>query len=118
MLKLGSPSGLSFYLYLGFFMSSELKENIYHDVVSDKVHISHSQDVSAILEANKRARDQSEGQKMGDMVRVATIPDVVAIQWMQEGITVMAPNREDLRRMKKKLNSPEWAYLRTGGGRL
>ena len=99
-------------------MSSELKANIHHDVSEDKFHISHSQDVSAVLEANKRARDQAEGQKMGDMVRVASIPDVVAIQWMNEGINVMSPNREDLRRMKKKLNSPEWAYLRTGGGRL
>jgi hypothetical protein len=91
-------------------MSSELKANIHHDVSEDKFHISHSQDVSAVLEANKRAR--------GDMVRVASIPDVVAIQWMNEGINVMSPNREDLRRMKKKLNSPEYAYLRTGGGRL
>jgi hypothetical protein len=99
-------------------MSGELKANIHHDVSEDTFHISHSQDVSAILEANKRAREQAEGKKMGDMVRVATIPDVVAIEWMNEGINVMSPNREDLRRMKKKLNSPEYAYLRTGGGRL
>lgn len=92
--------------------------NVQHDQSEDKIHISHSQDVSAILAANKRARDQAEGQRMGDMVRVATIPDVVAVQWMNEGINVMAPNKEDLERMKKKLNSPEWAYLRTGGGRL
>jgi len=96
----------------------EMVANVQHDQSEDKIHISHSQDVSAILAANKRARDQAEGQRMGDMVRVATIPDVVAVQWMNEGINVMAPNKEDLERMKKKLNSPEWAYLRTGGGRL
>ena len=55
---------------------------------------------------------------MGEMQRVASIPNVIAIQWMQEGINVMAPNKDDLKRMKKKLNSPEFAYLRTGGGRL
>jgi hypothetical protein len=55
---------------------------------------------------------------MGEMQRVASIPNVVAIQWIQEGINVMAPNKEDLRRMKLKLNSPEYAYIRTGGGRL
>jgi len=92
--------------------------NVQHDQSEDKIHISHSQDVTAILEANKRAREQAEGQRMGDMVRVATIPDVVAVQWMQEGINVMAPNAEDLKRMKQKLNSTEYAYLRTGGGRL
>ena len=55
---------------------------------------------------------------MGENVRVASIPSVVVMQWMEEGINVMAPNREDQKRIKKKLNSPEWAYLRTGGGRL
>jgi hypothetical protein len=99
-------------------MSSELKTKIHHDVSEDKFHIQHLQDVSAVLAANKRAREEARGKKMGDMVRVASIPDVVAIAWMNEGINVMSPNREDLRRMKKKLNSPEYAYLRTGGGRL
>ena len=97
---------------------SEVKANIIHDKSDDKLHISHSQDVSGVLEANKRAREQAEGRKMGEMQRVASIPNVVAIQWIQEGINVMAPNKEDLKRMKQKLNSPEYAYLRTGGGRL
>jgi len=96
----------------------DLKANIHHDKNDDKLHISHSQDVSGVLEANKRARAQAEGQKMGEMTRVASIPSIVAMQWMQEGINVMAPNKDDLKRMKKKLNSPEYAYLRTGGGRL
>ena len=100
------------------FSTGEMIANVQHDQSDDKIHISHSQDVTAILEANKRAREQAEGRRMGDMVRVATIPDVVAVEWMQEGINVMSPNREDLARMKKKLNSPEYAYLRTGGGRL
>jgi len=100
------------------FPTGEMIANVQHDQGDDKIHISHSQDVSAILDANKLAREQAEGQRMGDMVRVATIPDVVAVQWIQEGINVMAPNKDDLKRMKQKLNSPEYAYLRTGGGRL
>ncbi len=99
-------------------MSDELKEIVHHDQNEDKLVIAHTQDVSGILESNKRAREEAEGRKMGDMQRVASIPSVVAMEWMKEGINVMAPNKEDLKRMKKKLNSPEYAYLRTGGGRL
>ena len=97
---------------------SELREFIHHDQQEDKLTIAHSQDVTAALEANKIARSEAAGRRMGEMERVASIPAVVAMDWMKEGINVMAPNREDLKRMKKKLNSPEYAYLRTGGGRL
>ena len=99
-------------------MSDAVYANLHHDASDDKLHISHSQDVSAILEANKRARATAQGQRMGEMQLVASIPVVVVMEWMKEGINVMAPNREDLKRIKKKLNSPEYAYLRTGGGRL
>ena len=97
---------------------SQIVEHIHHDQSEDKLTSAHTQDVSAALEANKRARANAEGHRMGDMVRVASIPSIVAIEWMKEGINVMAPNREDLKRIKKKLNSPDYAYLRTGGGRL
>ena len=52
------------------------------------------------------------------MQKVASIPNVVVMEWMQEGINVMNPSKECIGRIKKKLNSPEYAYLRTGGGRL
>lgn len=99
-------------------MSDAVNASLHHDESEDKLHILHSQDVSGVLAENKRARDLAQGQRMGEMQRVASIPAVVVIEWMKEGINVMAPNREDLKRMKKKLNSPEYAYLRTGGGRL
>ena len=99
-------------------MSDSVFEKIHHDKQEDKLIISHTQDVSSILDANKIARDQAQGRRMGEMQRVASIPSIVVMEWMKEGINVLAPNREDLKRMKKKLNSPEYAYLRTGGGRL
>jgi hypothetical protein len=42
----------------------------------------------------------------------------VVMEWMKEGINVMAPTYEDQKKIKKKLNSPEYAYLRTRKGRL
>ena len=98
-------------------MSDELSPYLHHST-DDTVTISHSQDVSGILEQNRLDRIAAENVPMGDTQKVASIPHVVVIEWMKEGINVMAPNREDLKRIKKKLNSPEWAYLRTGGGRL
>lgn len=98
---------------------SEVIPKLHIDKVTDKVTLSHSQDVTSALEANKSARKVFDSQsKMGDMQRVASIPAAIAIEWMNEGINVMAPNREDYRRMAKKLNSPDYQYLRTGGGRL
>jgi len=99
-------------------MSGELKAHFQHDTENDSITISHSQDVTAVLDANKIARANADSQKKSDMVRVASIPHVVVIEWMKEGINVMAPTYEDKKRMKMKLNSPDYAYLRTGGGRL
>jgi len=98
-------------------MSDELNPHLHHST-DDKVTISHSQDVSGILEQNRQERIRAEGVRMADTQKVASIPSVIVLEWMKEGINVMAPNREDIKRIKKKLNSPEWAYLRTGGGRL
>jgi hypothetical protein len=98
-------------------MSDGIKANVHHDKDADSVTISHSQDVSGILKQNRIAREQ-ELKRGAEMYKVASIPAVVVMEWMKEGINVMAPNREDLKRMKKKLNSPDYAYLRTGGGKL
>lgn len=99
-------------------MSDTLFDSVHHDVANDSITVAHRQDVSGIIEANKKARNEASGRKAGELQQVANIPNIVVLQWMKEGINVMAPNREDQKRMKKKLNSPEWAYLRTGGGRL
>tara|TARA_R110001592_G_scaffold161788_1_gene394578 strand:+ start:1983 stop:2333 length:351 start_codon:yes stop_codon:yes gene_type:complete len=116
-MKLGSPFGGCPFIF-EVFMSDELFDSIQHDTLNDSLTVTHSQDVSGVLAANKKAREDAEGRKMGETQRVASIPSVIVMEWMKEGINVMAPNREDFKRIKKKLNSPEWAYLRTGGGRL
>lgn len=98
---------------------SDLKTHIQHDKVEDKLHIAHTQDVSPILESNRQAyNDSTKSDPWGDFNRVASIPAVVVMEWMKEGINVMAPNYQDKKRIKAKLNSPEYAYLRTRKGRL
>lgn len=98
---------------------SDLKNVLQHDEMEDKLHISHSQDVAPIIDSNLRAQNEADKHaKWGDWNRVASIPAVVATQWMNEGINILAPTYEDQKKIKKKLNSPEYAYLRTRGGRL
>lgn len=98
---------------------SELKSVVVHDEMEDKLIVSHTQDVSSVIDQNKKlAAQKDKHAKWGDWDRVASIPAVVVLEWMNEGINVMAPTEDDRRKIKMKLNSPEYAYLRTRGGRI
>lgn len=98
---------------------SDLKTLIQHDEMEDKLHVAHTQDITPIIANNiAQANEADKHAKWGDTARVATIPAVVVMEWMKEGINVMAPTYEDQQKIKKKLNSREYAYLRTRGGRL
>ena len=78
-----------------------------------------SQDAEPIIEHNKaRQTDGSNGySKTREMRHVASIPVNVIYQWLQaDGIlpsTWMRMKRgEHLSYYRKKLNDPDWAYLR------
>lgn len=74
--------------------------------------------VKAILDHNSQARNHTTGRNVdGTMVRVASIPAAVQMKWMAEdGLDIQNPLHAD--RLRKKLNDPDWAFLRTGGGNL
>ena len=98
---------------------SDLTPHIIHDEMEDKLHVAHTQNIKPIIEQNIRdANETDKHAKWGDTARVASIPAVVVMEWMKERINMMAPTYEDQHKIKKKLNSPEWAHLRTRGGRL
>lgn len=75
------------------------------------------QDVEPILTHNKALANHDDGYTPSrDMRRVASIPLVVVEQWMKEGVDIFDPNcREEVR---KRLNSSDYAYLRTAPGKL
>tara|TARA_R110000744_G_scaffold176858_2_gene295660 strand:+ start:135 stop:467 length:333 start_codon:yes stop_codon:yes gene_type:complete len=99
--------------------SDRLQTHLQIDDEKNKAEITYTQDIAAVLESNKIEREEYSHQTShNDMQKVASIPNVVVMEWMQEGINVMNPSKECLGRIKKKLNSPDYAYLRTGGGRL
>lgn len=77
-----------------------------------------TQDVAPVLERNKAAKNHNDGYSQSrELRRVATIPPMVALKWLQEeGWWVHDPQCAD--RLLKKLQDPDWAHLRTADGRL
>lgn len=47
---------------------------------------------------------------------VAEIPNIVIEQWLKEGINIFDKN--DAKKVQAKLNSNEYAYLRTSTGKM
>ena len=82
-----------------------------------KIIIRKTQDVEPILEANKRLFNDGDGYSPSrELRRAASIPLVVVEQWMREGVDIFNPDHAEA--IKRKLNSSEWAHLRTAPGRL
>lgn len=67
-------------------------------------------DVPLILDRNKAEESEKAGTRMGDgLEKVASIPCSVLYQWLQED-GVWAVN--DPEYTKRKLNDPDWRYLK------
>lgn len=91
-------------------------ETWYHND-GETVAIETRQDVSKLLDLNRRLRNEFQGYKdEGEHHHhlYARIPPVVITQWRNEGIDIFDPDHADM--VKKKLNDPEWRYLRTTEG--
>lgn len=75
-----------------------------------------SQDVEPILAHNKALRGEAQRGEWGR--HVATVPNVILVQWLNEehargntGLRMFTPEFYAL--VARKLQDPEWAYLRT-----
>lgn len=77
------------------------------------------QDVAPILDHNKRMQADGAGgwRRAGSMGRrqVAEIPNIVIEAWLKEGFNFFRCTENELR---KKLDEPNWAYLKTIPGKL
>ncbi len=76
------------------------------------------QDVASILEDNRAQYNHNDGYNADrSMRRVAYIPQIIIQKWLnEEGLDVWNP--EHKQRLMRKLNDPDWRYLRTAEGRL
>jgi len=87
---------------------------VYED---DRLVLKRTQDVEPILEANKQSYDVDNRRFTGERFhKMASIPMVIVEQWLTEGIDVFKD--EDLPKVRAKLNSSEYRYLRTRPGRM
>lgn len=101
----------------------EVKTRMFGD--GGKLVVHRVQDVEPCLEQNKREiteapswRPYASGKRDNAMRKVASIPLIVAEQWLKEGINVFSTEPEQRRRVAQKLNSNEYAHLRTYPGRV
>ncbi len=75
------------------------------------------QDVEPVLERNKALLTHDDGYSPSrDMKRIASVPNIVIEQWLKEGVNVFDPNCEA--EVMRRLNSSDWAHLRTSGGKI
>ncbi len=100
--------------FLGYNDAEEggVRQEIWYDEHTDTLTFRDVQDVTEILDENRRELNNEHGQPYGDMKRIARIPNIVINQLMKQGIW---GNQE---RMKKWLNDQHNLKMRTKEGRL
>ena len=81
-----------------------------------KVAVEHTQDVEPILDWNKESRREEQPSDWGR--HIARIPNVIYVRWLDEehargntSLRMFTPEFDLI--VHKKLQDPEWAYLRT-----
>lgn len=82
-----------------------------------------SQDVAPIIESNRAQYEANDGYTPDrSMRRVGFIPNIIIDKWLnEEGLDVWAAlrgNSDQAVRLMRKLNDPDWRYLRTAAGQL
>jgi len=91
-----------------------------YDSVNDITIIGRTQDVEPALERNKRLQNDTQYSKDGikeSWWHEAFIPNMIIEKWkLEEGIDVF--NKNDRKKVKSKLNSPEYRYLKTTAGKI
>ena len=83
-----------------------------------RVVVKRTQDVEPILDFNKQMQaSQAGGWRRANVHRrhVAEIPNIVVEAWLKQGFNMFTATEKELR---KKLDDPEWSYLKTIPGRL
>lgn len=106
--------------YDKYYEGDELK-TVKGDEQNKTFYVHTQQDVEQVLKQNKARRNEFSGWNTAkDLKAIADIPTVVCYQWLQDdGIMfTQLPKEEMSKYLKKKLNDPQWAYLKTSEGKF
>ena len=109
-----------------FLLTSTAGISHYMRTEDGKTYIDSIADVEPLLDHNKAMSTHNDGySQTREIRRVASIPAIVQMMWAEEirfdpkhpnhSSPLHPVNREFLAR---KLNDPDWAYLRTAPGRI
>ncbi len=93
-----------------------MERKLYVDKTENRLTFVNVQDVEPILELNKAQRSEDQHSDWGR--RIARIPNAIMLQWFYEehakgNITLQMYSEEFDRIVARKLDDPDWAYLRT-----
>jgi len=95
---------------LSYDPATGMKEWFSSDDDGDTWRIRYEQDVSPLLDANKRAQNDDWDRK-AEMWHAASIPNVVLMEWsVKHGVNFWDKNHKE--GVKRLLNSDEYRYLR------
>ena len=101
--------------YMGPGTAQTVKSDYYYDDGEDKLVLHTHGDVQGVIDANKAAQNAWDGRfnPKKTFHHVASIPPEIALKWLhEEGYNIY--QREGFEAIiKKKLNDPEWRYLKT-----
>lgn len=90
-----------------------------YDHQTKTTYIETVQDTSPILERNRALAKEEDYKRLGikhEWWHVASIPIGVQHAWLKEGINIY--QKDHWPAVRRKLQDPDWQYLRTSTGRL
>lgn len=100
-------------------MTDEIKTQI--TAKNGEVCVYREQDVEPILNANRALINDAPSWRPyagANIRKVASIPCIVAEQWLKEGINIFSPDPDMQKKLRQKLNDYNYRYLRTYPGKV
>ena len=95
-----------------------IRSEHFYDEQSDSLIVKYQDDVEAVIDSNRRAQNDFTGFNGSDFHKVAEIPSILIIKWLnEEGLNFYQKEGFEAI-LKKKLNNPEYAYLKTIPGTI